>query len=140
MAPAGVAAAAAARRRWKEVELLVDVTEPALEAAAPAGAESYTGTAAAASQSMIEGSGLSQAIVRQDNTFRIVAHDAQGRRRVSGGDAFFVCVRGCGVRWRAKVVDDGDGSCAACQRARIIICMPPATMHDARADYHFRCT
>ena len=65
---------------------------------------------AVASKCKASGGGLTQAIVRQRNDFQITAFCADGTRRTAGGDHFFVAIRGCGARVRAKVLDNGDGS------------------------------
>lgn len=56
------------------------------------------------------GAGLAEAIVRQETFFDIKACDGRGQPKEHGGDAFFVSIRGCGVRVRARVIDNRDGS------------------------------
>ena len=56
------------------------------------------------------GAGLAEAIVRQETFFDIKACDGRGQPKEHGGDAFFVSIRGCGVRVRARVIDHRDGS------------------------------
>ena len=63
-----------------------------------------------ASQCIVEGSGLRASTVRQPATFTIVARDQYGDNMEDGGDPMFVSIRGCGLRVRAKVFDQGDGS------------------------------
>ena len=58
----------------------------------------------------VEGRGLTAATVRTAATFVIHAFDNQGLERKVGGDAFFVSIHGRGVRVRARVVDEQDGS------------------------------
>lgn len=58
----------------------------------------------------MSGNGVSAAIVRSPAEFRIHAHDASGAPVSNGGDAFFVAIHGRGVRVRAKVTDNGDGT------------------------------
>jgi hypothetical protein len=57
----------------------------------------------------VSGDGLSTATVREVAEFSIIAHDANGKPRVTGGDSFFVAVRG-GSHVRARVRDNEDGS------------------------------
>lgn len=64
----------------------------------------------AASACRCEGEGLSTGIVRQANTFTILAHDAGGVRKTAGGDEFAVSILRSGVRLRVKQADNGDGS------------------------------
>ena len=52
---------------------------------------------------------MSTATVREVAEFSIIAHDANGKPRVTGGDSFFVAVRG-GSHVRARVRDNEDGS------------------------------
>ena len=56
------------------------------------------------------GTGLSSATVRQAATFAIEARDGENLKRQAGGDHFFVAIRGCGVRLRARVTDNHDGT------------------------------
>ena len=58
----------------------------------------------------VEGEGLVNATVRTAATFRIIAYDADGNPREEGGDAFFVSIHGRGMRLRAKVTDEYDGT------------------------------
>ena len=65
-----------------------------------------------------EGLGLKVATVRQHASFKITARDSDGNRRKTGGDQFFVFVRG-NSKVRARVRDEGNGSyvveyCASC--------------------------
>ena len=69
-----------------------------------------TGAPAVARNCKIEGAGLAQATVRDAATFQIFGYDADGERCTSGGDAFFVAIHGKGVRVRARVTDEKDGS------------------------------
>ena len=46
----------------------------------------------------------------QTTSFTIEACSPQGIRFDDGGDNFFVCIRATGTRFRAKIVDNGDGS------------------------------
>ena len=55
------------------------------------------------------GSGLEEATVRHLSYFSIEAVDVRGKLRSSGGDAFFVAIRGPS-RTRAKVTDNFDGT------------------------------
>ena len=48
--------------------------------------------------------------MRQEAIFAIEARDGSAAARTDGGDAFFVSIRGCGVRVRARVTDMRDGS------------------------------
>ena len=41
--------------------------------------------------------------------FQIIAHDAAGRRKQTGGEAFFVAIRGAS-RIRARIIDNSDGT------------------------------
>lgn len=59
----------------------------------------------------ISGKGLAEASVKQPAEFQIEAFDGTGRRLRSGGDTFFVNVRGS-QKVRARVADNGDGTCA----------------------------
>ena len=61
------------------------------------------------SRCQVSGSGLTEATVRQEAFFEITAFDERGKRRDEGGDAFFVNIRGCGVRIRARITDHHDG-------------------------------
>ena len=72
--------------------------------------EEVADTECKASMSKVIGSGLTTTTVRQEATFTIEAHNGRGERKEEGGDAFFVSIRGCGVRLRAKVIDNQDGS------------------------------
>ena len=61
---------------------------------------------------VLSGPGLEHAVVRHTNSFVIEARDAACNRVVEGGDAFVVAVH-CnaqGIRARARVFDNGDGS------------------------------
>ena len=55
------------------------------------------------------GRGLHVATVRALNTFSIQACDAEQQQRTSGGDTFFVSIRG-NSKVRARVRDQGDGT------------------------------
>ena len=48
--------------------------------------------------------------MRQETSFSIEAFDAAGLRKGNGGDHFFVAIRGCGLRLRARVIDKDDGT------------------------------
>lgn len=63
-----------------------------------------------ASACVVSGDRLASGIVREPNSFLIVAHDALGARRTEGGDHFFTSVRTRGDRVRARVTDNDDGS------------------------------
>lgn len=58
----------------------------------------------------LHGPGLRWPMVRQVATFTIEAYDAAGRRKDVGGDSFFVLIKACGHRVRARVTDAQDGS------------------------------
>lgn len=58
----------------------------------------------------VHGSGLRSASVRKANEFTIQACDSAGEEMKVGGDQFFIAIRGRGVRVRARVTDNGDGS------------------------------
>ena len=62
-----------------------------------------------AGQCQVSGQGLKDATVRQATYFWIQAADATGAKRTSGGDSFFVAVRGPSAV-RARVLDNGDGT------------------------------
>ena len=57
----------------------------------------------------VHGDGLSKATVRQPATFQIEAYDEHNERRGTGGDAFFIAVRG-GSKVRAHLTDNDDGT------------------------------
>ena len=63
----------------------------------------------AAVECKVHGSGISMAAVRHPAEFCIEAYDGTGARKQSGGDAFFVAIRGAS-RVRARITDKGDGS------------------------------
>lgn len=89
---------------------LQDLPEDHLQADVDALAKSSQEIKTVAAQSRVHGKGLSEATVRQQASFTIEAHDAYSQQRMSGGDPFFVMIRGCGVRVRSKVHDEGDGT------------------------------
>ena len=43
-------------------------------------------------------------------SFTIEAYTTTGERKEMGGDTFFVSIRGCGSRARAKVQDNNNGA------------------------------
>lgn len=55
------------------------------------------------------GQGLTLAAVKHPAEFIIESYDSTGKRRATGGDAFFVAIRGAS-RVRARITDNGDGS------------------------------
>lgn len=57
----------------------------------------------------VEGEGLSLCVVKKPATFTVVAHDTSGTRKSSGGDGFFIAIRGAS-RVRARVTDMRNGS------------------------------
>ena len=57
----------------------------------------------------VVGDGISKVAVRQEGVFEIHAYDANGDRRTTGGDAFFIAIRGAS-RVRARVTDMRDGT------------------------------
>lgn len=57
----------------------------------------------------VHGDGLREATVRQAAYFWIEAADIEGNKRTSGGDVFFVAIRGP-AQTRARVTDNGDGT------------------------------
>ena len=63
----------------------------------------------AAVECKVHGPGISMAAVRHPAEFCIEAYDGTGERKQSGGDAFFVAIRGAS-RVRARITDKGDGS------------------------------
>jgi P2-related tail formation protein len=63
----------------------------------------------AAVECRVSGDGVAKAAVRHEAEFLIEARDATGQRRTSGGDAFFVAIRGAS-RVRARVTDNEDGT------------------------------
>ena len=67
---------------------------------------------ATAAASRVWGDGLKSAVVRAWAEFVVEAHNADGSRRVVGGEsaAFFISIRGWAERVRARVKDNGDGS------------------------------
>ena len=69
-----------------------------------------TAEATAASGSRCEGAALAASIVRTNNLFTIIACDAAGVRRPTGGDEFEVRIHAGGVKLRCGVTDNGDGS------------------------------
>ena len=71
--------------------------------------EAATDSSTDAGYCIVSGDGLSTATVREVAEFSIIAHDANGKPRVTGGDSFFVAVRG-GSHVRARVRDNEDGS------------------------------
>lgn len=62
-----------------------------------------------ASKCIVRGSGLQEATVRQASYFWVEAYDHKGRKRTSGGDTFFVAIRGPSQS-RARVTDNLDGT------------------------------
>ena len=57
----------------------------------------------------VHGDGLTKATVRQPATFTIESYDEDNERRGTGGDAFFIAVRG-GSKVRARLTDNNDGT------------------------------
>ena len=72
-----------------------------------------------ASQSSVEGVGLTASVVRQLSSFTVEACDADGERQGRGGDPIFVSIRGCGVRVHCKVSDEGDGTYTCTYRTEV---------------------
>ena len=60
-------------------------------------------------QCVLMGDGLHKATMRKQANFNIETYDAENRRRSTGGDQFFVAVRGSS-RVRARVADNDDGT------------------------------
>ena len=89
-----------------------EVNAPAAAPAADADEEYDDLGPSVASNCVCTGAGLGSVTVRQEGRFFIEARDANGHRRRSGGDHFFVAIRGCGVRLRARVTDSGNGTYA----------------------------
>ena len=94
--------AAAAAAAAQEAELAALALAKELEAADAAG-EVQT----EAKECRVYGGGLEEATVRQHAFFWIEAVDAKQRKRSSGGDSFFVAIRGPSVV-RARVLDNGE--------------------------------
>ncbi len=65
--------------------------------------------ATAVEQCRLVGKGMEEVTVRKDAYFHIEANDADGRRRDTGGDAFFVYIRGPS-KIRARITDNSDGT------------------------------
>ena len=63
----------------------------------------------AAVECKVTGRGLNEAAVRHTSEFVIEAHDGRGSRKITGGDAFFVAIRGAS-RVRARITDNNDGT------------------------------
>lgn len=84
------------RRNSKYV---VEEEEPE-EVAAPAEEEPIDESLlkTAASECIAEGIGLTEATVREEASFTIVAHDGRGEQMEEGGDPFFVSIRGAHCR------------------------------------------
>ena len=57
-----------------------------------------------------EGDGLANAIVRQANSFTVIACDAGGQQKTEGGDDFAVQIRGAGSTVRVHMLDNKNGS------------------------------
>ena len=64
---------------------------------------------AVASACKAAGDGLNQSTVRQQASFTVTACIESGEQKTSGGDTFFIAIRGAS-RVRAHVTDSGDGT------------------------------
>ena len=93
--------AAAAAAAAQEAELAAIALAQEQEAAADGEAQTE------AKECNVYGGGLEEATVRQHAFFWIEAVDAKQRKRTSGGDSFFVAIRGPSVV-RARVLDNGE--------------------------------
>ena len=80
------------------------------EAAAPLTPTASSGEVATAPDyCRVVGEGLYMVAVKQYAAFDVLAYDHHGQRRTTGGDAFFIAIRGAS-RVRARVTDMRDGS------------------------------
>lgn len=89
------------------VEVAQFATERAIEANGGQPILNLSDTAAV--ECRVLGKGLTEVAVRHTAEFTIEAHDATGAKRVTGGDAFFVAIRGAS-RVRARIFDNLDGT------------------------------
>ena len=83
--------------------------KPNLKLGIPATFQSVERTDTHAESCVVSGDGLKVAMIGEMASFRIEARDENDVRRKSGGDHFFVFVRGP-AKVRAKVTDNKDGS------------------------------
>ena len=79
------------------------------ELAAPAAPSDRMEAQTAPDLCRVVGDGLHKVCVRQPSSFKIEAYDDEGHRKMTGGDGFFIAIRGAS-RVRAKVTDMRDGT------------------------------
>ena len=93
----------------QEEERRIQAEEEAIEAAQAEELAAEFDNHAVAEHCKCHGQGLQEATVRQMARFQIDAHDSHGHKKTTGGDIFFVAIRGPS-KTRAKVTDNDDGT------------------------------
>ena len=93
----------------REEERRVTLEQEAVEAARAEEISGEFDDHACAEKCRVHGSGMEEATVRQAAQFTIDAYDSRGQKKTTGGDCFFVAIRGPS-RTRAKVTDLEDGT------------------------------